>query len=215
MGTIASRHVRLVATMLAALVQSAWAASASPCESFYRRPLASGIFGISLQGATLSGEFADQAPYNTVKAGSCATGALSLIVPVADRTGVRAEFAGTSLGLKRYQQDTGVETEMRSEGLVSVSVVQVLVGVTRAARGRGRNCGHLGASAGFFRVSYQGTDNTAGVVAGAIALPRLLSTKTSALFEVQLQVVGNGSRPPLRETGLFMLRAGAGIQVRF
>ncbi len=214
------RHKRVLA--LGAALVTLWlprtvaAQPVSACDLFYRRPSVSVSGGVSILDVSLARDVVPQGVLETVEAGTSPTVTVVGLVPISEKFGTRIEFARTRLGFTRFQQDGRGGVELPSHDLAALEMSQFLVGVTRSIPSAWqRTCGYFGLSLGVSRFAYDGVNSNGGALAGSVAVDRLLTDRTSAVFELQMHVVGTSGRPPLANDTVFILRASVGIKIRF
>jgi hypothetical protein len=219
-GATAAAHWALAALLgafvLLANAPSAYARQSTlTCKAAYERPSVHVSLGFSHTDGTLEANLAETTPYESAKTSRSLVYAIGVDVHIAGAVGLRAEFSGANAGVNRYTAGAKDAMELPRAGLGSLSLSRFLVGFTRSAEHKGRNCGYVGASAGVFEFDYGRASNRAAGVAGFFAYERLLNERSSALVEGRIQAAFNGGHPPFLETSVFSVAVTAGVRIRF
>jgi hypothetical protein len=138
------------------------------------------------------------------------------IVPLGSRFGVRVEIGRASLGIDRYIFRDLFHTKLETTtGIGNVALSQLTIGVVRHVLTGDRLCGYTVVSAGLYRFAYGNYRANNGGIAGTLGFAVPTSPAASLMFEVQMHAVDNRSRPPLAVQIVFLLRASAGVRIRF
>jgi hypothetical protein len=188
----------------------------TPCEAFHRQPSVSAFIGLPAVEASLVSGVVEESPTETVDLDLGPTFSAAGLIPLSAAAGIRVEFAHTRLGLTRHEQSGRSSRELPSGDLDAVSMSQFTVGIRQAyPSGKKPPCAFWGLGGGVSRFSYAGVDNAAATFFGVLNVEQLLTARTSVIFDLQMQLIKNGARPPLASDVMFVLRPSVGIQVRF
>jgi hypothetical protein len=188
--------------------------SSMTCTEAAGRPSIYAAAGLEAIGGSLEWELR-QTPGERVSARPTLGGRVGAAVHVVRDHSVRFEFSRARAGFGRRTVGRSEQHDLPDGDLGDLRMSQFIVSYTRQAPRKGRNCGYIGAGAGVTRFTYEDSSGKGPVVSGFFAYERLLTSRRSALVEVEVQAIGYEGRSPLAESTVFVIKVSAGLRWRF